>query len=139
MEEEEKPAPKTEVEPEVVEKYDIPEPTFTTPKKEELDVSILKKKRADLGVIISALNDYEKLLEDILKNKMTDHAILTASREGLTEFAAESQTIYSEAKTLWDGTIIPLIKGYEEPLYSETVKAEEITKRARFYRRRRTT
>ncbi|MHA1365596.1 MAG: hypothetical protein ACTSP5_04190, partial [Candidatus Heimdallarchaeota archaeon] len=38
----------------------------------------------------------------------------------------ESQTIYSEAKTLWDGTIIPLIKGYEEPLYSETVKAEEI-------------
>ncbi|MHA1244209.1 MAG: hypothetical protein ACTSP7_06495 [Candidatus Heimdallarchaeota archaeon] len=124
--EEEKLDPKSEVEPAAVEKYDIPDPTFTTPKKEELDINVLQKKKDQLAIIISALEDYEKLLEDILKNKMTDHAILTASREGLTEFAAESQTIYSEAKTLWDGTIIPLIKGYEEPLYSETVKAEEI-------------
>ncbi|MHA1440867.1 MAG: hypothetical protein ACTSPK_03245, partial [Candidatus Heimdallarchaeota archaeon] len=124
--EEEKLDPKSEVEPAAVEKYDIPDPTFTTPKKEELDISVLQKKKDQLAIIISALEDYEKLLGDILKNKMTDHVILTASREGLTEFAAESQTIYSEAKTLWDGTIIPLIKGYEEPLYSETVKAEEI-------------
>ena len=124
--EEEKLDPKPEVEPAAVEKYDIPEPTFTTPKKEEIDISDLQKKKDQLAIIVSALEDYEKLLEDILKNKMTDHTILTASREGLTEFAAESQSIYSEAKTLWNGTIIPLIKGYEEPLYSETVKAEKI-------------
>jgi len=126
IEDDEKIVPPSEGQPTIAEKYDIPEPTFTTVKKEELDDSTLLKKRDDLNQIIGALEDYEKLLGDILKNKMTDHAVLTASREGLTEFAAESQSIYSEAKTLWDTTILPLIKGFEEPLYTETVKAEKI-------------
>ena len=99
-----------------------------------------KGKYKELEVINSKLqqiieydNKLYEFLEDILKNKMTEHTILTASREGLTEFAAESQSIYSEAKTLWDGTIIPLIKGCEEPLYNETVRAEKIIDRCEQY------
>jgi len=113
-------------EPITAEKFSYPEPTFTTTKKEELDNTVLLKKKKELDKIVTALQDYEKQLNELLENRMTEHIVLTASREGLTEFAAESQTIYSEAKTLWDSTIIPIIRGYEEALYSETVQAEKI-------------
>ena len=113
-------------EPTTAEKFSYPEPTFTTTKKEELDNTVLLKKQKELDKIVTALQDYEKQLNELLKNRMTEHIVLTASREGLTEFAAESQTLYSEAKTLWDSTIIPIIRGYEDALYSETVQAEKI-------------
>lgn len=126
LEEEEKLTPKVDVETPATKKFEFPEPTFTTTKKEGLDGTALQTKRTELTRIITALENYEKQLEEILKTKMTEHTVLTSSREGLTEFAAESQTIYSEAKTLWDATVKPLIKGYEEALYTETVQAEKI-------------
>ncbi|MBN1330446.1 MAG: hypothetical protein JXA54_13310 [Candidatus Heimdallarchaeota archaeon] len=86
----------------------------------------LEKKRASLRNAISALENYQQQLYDMLKTKMTQFTLNTASREALTEFAADSQTFYSEAKAIWTATILPLIKGNEEAFYTDTLDAERI-------------
>ena len=57
---------------------------------------------------------------------MTSFTISTVSREALAEFASDSQTLLGEAKAIWTSTILPLIKGYEEPLHLDTLEAESI-------------
>ncbi|HUT81628.1 MAG TPA: hypothetical protein VMZ29_10550 [Candidatus Bathyarchaeia archaeon] len=86
----------------------------------------LEKKRDALKNAITALENYRQQLYDILKNKMTQYTINTASREGLTEFAADSQSLYGEAKAIWTATVLPIIKGNEEAFYTDTLDAERI-------------
>ncbi|MHA1462851.1 MAG: hypothetical protein ACTSQ0_07270, partial [Candidatus Heimdallarchaeota archaeon] len=57
---------------------------------------------------------------------MTSLTLDTASREGLTEFATDAQTLYTEAKGIWNASVLPLIKGSEEQLYTDTLEAERV-------------
>ncbi|NHJ86101.1 MAG: hypothetical protein FK734_11615 [Asgard group archaeon] len=99
------------------------------PKKLEKEAKVrketLQKKRDQLRQAIITLQNYENQLNEMLKKKMTQFTLSTCTRELLTEFATESQTIYSEANTLWTATILPLIKGFEEELHRDTLDAEK--------------
>ena len=101
-------------------------PVYEIPKKEEIDPNQLNEKKEEMKRIILVLDDYLQQLLDLQNKKMTEHTLLTASREGLTEFATESQRLFSEAKTLWNSSILPLIKGYEEELVVDTLEAEKL-------------
>lgn len=87
---------------------------------------IIKSKKETMKEAIVALKNYEKQLDDLVKQKMTSFTINTASREALAEFASDSQALLGEAKAIWTSTILPLIKGYEEPLHIDTLEAESI-------------
>ncbi len=87
---------------------------------------IVASKRDEMRNAIAALKNYEDQLNEMLKKKMTPFTISTASREALTEFAADSQALLSETKAIWSSTILPLIKGYEEQLHIDTLDAELI-------------
>lgn len=102
-------------------------PTINLPKKrEEVEPSLVDQKKAEMKKIITILLGYEKELDDLLNKKMTPHTLSTASREGLTEFATDAQTLFTEAKGIWNSTILPLIKGVEEQMYVDTLEAERI-------------
>ncbi|MCK5299112.1 MAG: hypothetical protein KAJ76_09410, partial [Candidatus Heimdallarchaeota archaeon] len=87
---------------------------------------IIKSKKETMKEAIVALKNYDKQLDDLIKQKMTAFTINTASREALAEFAIDSQALLGEAKAIWTSTILPLIKGYEEPLHIDTLEAESI-------------
>jgi len=110
------PAKKEEAEPVVVKK---PEPTVQ-------DERIILEKKEALQKAIVVLQNYEESLNNMLKKQLTPFNVSTITREALTEYAADSQTLLSEAKETWTGTILPLIKGYEEQLYTDTLEAEKI-------------
>ena len=109
------------------------EPIYEPPKKAEIDPNILTTKKAEIKKTLEILKDYDAQLVELLEKKMTEHTLLTASREGLTEFATESQRLYSEAKTLWNSSILPIIKGYEESLLVDTLEAEKIIDNCEIY------
>ncbi len=112
---------------EVVQEEPAQEFTIDLPKvREEIEPSVIDQKKEEIKKTITILLGYEKELEDLLDKKMTSQVLSTASREGLTEFATDAQTLYSEAKGIWNSTILPLIKGSEEQLYVDTLEAERI-------------
>jgi len=117
----------TDALPETVKEEPVPTPTIDLPKKrEEVEPSVIDQKKEEMKKIITILLGYEKELEDLLNKKMTSHTLSTASREGLTEFATDAQTLFTEAKGIWNASILPLIKGSEEQLYTDTLEAERI-------------
>ena len=112
----------------------IPKKRPATPSsipQEPADVKVLEMKRDEIKTLVEDLKDYQRKLEDLKTNRMNAQAISAASREGLTEYAAESQSLYSEAKAIWNSSILPIIKGYEEPLEVDTLKAEEVIDKCR--------
>jgi hypothetical protein len=92
----------------------------------EPSVDEIASKKAKMQEIILALKDYEQKLTKMYKKDLTTFNVSTVTREALTEFAADSQSIYSEAKATWTSTILPLIKGFEEKLHGDTLEAEKI-------------
>lgn len=116
-----------EVPTETVKEKPVQAPTIDLPKKrEEVDPSLIDQKKEEMKKTITILLGYEKELEDLLNKQMTSHTLSTASREGLTEFATNAQTLFTEAKGIWSSIILPLIKGSEEQLYVDTLEAERI-------------
>jgi hypothetical protein len=95
-------------------------------KEKAIDEEILEEKKKELQEQILNLQEYLDKLMTLKKNKMSSQNVRTLSGELLTEYANESQTLYNEAKMLWDDSILEIIKGYENPLHSETLKAESI-------------
>ncbi len=90
------------------------------------DDNLVENKRGILKNAIASLENYRVQLNDILKNKMSQFTLNTASREALTEFATDSQSLFSEAKAIWTATVLPTIKGFEEIFYTDTLDAERI-------------
>ncbi|MFW9923512.1 MAG: hypothetical protein ACFFDW_09545, partial [Candidatus Thorarchaeota archaeon] len=88
--------------------------------------ALLNEKNKQMEKFKKELEKYEQQLDDILRKKMTAYNLSTFSREGLTELATESQRIYSEAKTYWSNNVLPLIKGYENEFYTDTLEIEKI-------------
>jgi len=106
---------------------EIEEEPKIKPTEKELPFDLMvKSKRKIMNEAINALKNYDRQLDELLKKKMTPFTISTASREALAEFAADSQALLGEAKAIWTNTILPLIKGYEEPLHIDTLEAESI-------------
>ncbi|NHJ49226.1 MAG: hypothetical protein FK733_15665 [Asgard group archaeon] len=99
------------------------EEPMAPPEPSEDEITDIKAKMRET---ITALKNYEEQLTKILKKDLTTFNVSTVSRETLTEFAADSQSLYSEAKVIWTNTILPLIKGVEEKLHSDTLEAEQI-------------
>jgi hypothetical protein len=117
-----------------VSKEDLPKNEGTEPipeielprRRGMLDKQKIEEKRRELLKHFETMKSYQQKLEELRKTKMKPEKIAEASRELLTEYAAESQSIYAEAKTLWNTTVLSLIKGAEDELHVETLKAEKI-------------
>ncbi len=108
---------------------DIKEPEITkAPIKTKVEhpPEIIASKKEAMKESITALLNYEQQLTKMLKKDLTAFNVSTVTREALTEFASDSQSLYSEAKTIWTSTILPLIKGYEDELLADTLEAERI-------------
>ncbi|MBD3192652.1 MAG: hypothetical protein GF308_18570 [Candidatus Heimdallarchaeota archaeon] len=97
-----------------------------TTKKEPIKDEVLRRKEEQMKQHISALKEYHQKILALKNDKMTSQTIAQASREQLTEYASESQALYSEAQAIWDSSILPLIKGYEKELELQTLSAEKI-------------
>jgi len=121
------PLTKTLPEPSKVVEEKLPVETIVPPEEVAPTFDeIIKSKKKTMKEAIVALKNYDKQLEELLKKKMTQFTVNTASREALAEFASDSQTLLGEAKAIWISTILPLIKGYEEALHLDTLEAESI-------------
>lgn len=108
------------------EKREITGKTKEIPQKESVKEDLLKRKEAKMQQHISSLKEYQEKITALKNDKMTPQTIGQASREQLTEYASESQALYSEAQAIWDSSILPLIKGYEKELELQTLSAEKI-------------
>ncbi|NHK29983.1 MAG: hypothetical protein FK730_01435 [Asgard group archaeon] len=105
-------------------KLDIKKPPVET--KTEISKELIASKKEAMKNAITALNNYEQQLTKMLKKDLTPFNVSTISREALTEYASDSQSLYSEAKAIWISTILPLIKGFEDVLHIDTLEAERI-------------
>ncbi|MEA2071510.1 MAG: BNR-4 repeat-containing protein [Asgard group archaeon] len=100
---------------------------FQLPRRqEEMSKEEIEKKKGELAKEVSVLQQYLKELKEIKKKKMAKDALEEVSREELTEYATRSQAINSEINQHWNSVILPLIKGFEDALQVEVLKAEKL-------------